>query len=373
MSLVRPRLSIFVLAWALTACRAAAPARAEDPVPVRVTTLTAAPAEEGLRFSGTIEPVTRVEMAFKAGGYVATLARAEGPDGASRNLQEGDHVAAGAVLASIRQADYAAQLAAAGAALSGAKATLAQADLDLKRSARLLDAGVSAPAELDNRSSQYDVAAARTRQAEATLGAAQIALSDTQLRAPFAGVVLRRSVEVGSLVAPGTPALSLGDISRVKVLFGVPDTVVARLRLGDRVGVEVSGLGRSFTGDVTRIAAAADPRSRVFEIEVTLPNVDEALRVGMIGTVRLGPRGDAGPRVALPLTAVVRSPKDPRGYAAYVVEGEGDLGAARLHEVTLGDVVGREVIALSGVAPGDRVVVTGASLVRDGDRVRNVP
>lgn len=371
MSLVRPRLSVLVLA--LAGCRAAAPARAEDPVPVRVTTLAAAPSEEGLRFSGSIEPVTRVEMAFKVGGYVAGLARVPGPDGVARNLQEGDHVAAGAVLASIRQADYAAQLAAAGAALSGAQAALSQADLDLKRSARLFDAGVSAPADLDTRSSQYDVAAARARQAEATLGTAQLALSDTQIRAPFAGVVLRRAVEVGSLVAPGTPAFSLGDLARVKVLFGVPDTELPRLRLGDHVGVEVSALGRSFRGDVTRIAAAADPRSRVFEIEVTLPNADEALRVGMIGTVRLGPRGEAGPRVALPLTAVVRSPRDPRGYAAYVVEGDGDLGAARLREVTLGDVVGREVIALSGVAPGDRVVVTGATLVRDGDRVRNVP
>jgi multidrug efflux system membrane fusion protein len=373
MSLSRARLSLFVLAGALVGCRAGAPARADDPIPVRLTTLTAAPSGEGLRFSGTIEPVTRVEMAFKVGGYVATLATADGPDGHAHKLQEGDHVAAGAVLASLRQADYATQLAAAGAALSGAKAAAAQAELDLSRSVRLADAGVTAPAELDARSTSHDAAAARARQAEAALDAARIALSDTQLHAPFAGVVLRRAVEVGSLVAPGTPAFSLGDVSRVKVLFGVPDTVVQRLHLGDRVGVEVQALGRAVSGDVTRIAAAADPRSRVFEIEVTVANPDEALRVGMIGTVRLGARGEGGPRVALPLTAVVRSPKDPKGYAAYVVEGEGDVGAARLREVTLGDVVGREVIALSGVAPGERVVSTGATLVRDGERVLRVP
>jgi hypothetical protein len=112
----------------------------------------------------------------------------------------------------------------------------------------------------------------------------------------------------------------------------------------------------------------------VFDVEVTIANPDGRLRPGMIGTVALGPpTGLQQPPLTVPLSAIVRSTTEADKYALMVVERQGDTEIARQRTVELGDVTGNGVAVTRGVAAGDRVIVTGANLLIDGDPVRAIP
>jgi multidrug efflux system membrane fusion protein len=114
----------------------------------------------------------------------------------------------------------------------------------------------------------------------------------------------------------------------------------------------------------------------VFDVELTIPNQDGALKVGMVASVQLNlPGGVAdvpadGATVAVPLTAIVRSKAKPDGYAVFVLEEKAGGAVARLRDVTLGDMVGNQVGVVSGIRAGEKVIVSGATIVNDGEQVR---
>jgi RND family efflux transporter MFP subunit len=147
------------------------------------------------------------------------------------------------------------------------------------------------------------------------------------------------------------------------------------MALGTELDVATEAFGETrFRGRVTAISPAADQQSRVFNVEVTLPNQDGRLKPGMIGRVEVaaGPiasASEADGAVAVPLVAVVQSGGD-QGYAVFVVSGAGEKAVARARRVALGDVRGNAVTVTSGLAAGEQVVVSGASLLIDGEAVR---
>src|SRR5262249_53209452 len=154
----------------------------------------------------------------------------------------------------------------------------------------------------------------------------------TALIAPATGVLLERKIEIGTLVSPGSVGFLLGDVSAVKARFGIPDNMIQTVKLGDRIGVTIDAVtGTTFPGRVTALAPAADPHSRVFDVEVTIPNDDGRLRPGMIGTVSLAANAavSASP-LLVPLSAVVKAPGDTPAYALLVVESHPDGDVARL-------------------------------------------
>jgi multidrug efflux system membrane fusion protein len=188
-------------------------------------------------------------------------------------------------------------------------------------------------------------------------------------------VVLERRVEIGMLAGAGTVAFVLARVSEIKAMLGVPDHVIQRLTVGHPLVITTEAFpGESFSGRVTAIAPSADPQSRVFAVEVTIPNRDGRLRPGMVGAVELPTAGEpAGDDVAVPLTAVVRANGDAAGFAVFVVT-PGDGGdIAHLRPVQLGSPSGNVVAVTNGLAAGERVIVMGATLLTDGDRVRVIP
>jgi RND family efflux transporter MFP subunit len=373
--MIRHRLAPFLVAIALAsvACGKGDGERGKRaPIPVRVKVVDKSVNAPSTRYSGTIAPATRVDLAFRVGGYIQQLLQVK--DGATtRTVQEGDAVKKGTVLASIRQADYLQRSAQADAAVAEAIAAEKQAQLEYDRAKTLFEKAVVSQADLDTAASRLETARARNAAARAQAGESSLAVADTRLVAPIDGVILERNVEVGSLVAPGTMALVVADTSSVKVVFGAPDVLAERLAMGSLLTVTVETKSGALEAKVTRISPSADPKARVFDVEATLPNADGSLKTGMIATLEVPTSSLSVGAVLLPLTAVVRSPKDPRGFATFVVDGAGDRGTVHLREVKLGDVLGNEVLAISGLAPGDRVVSQGATVVIDGAAVRVVP
>jgi multidrug efflux system membrane fusion protein len=231
---------------------------------------------------------------------------------------------------------------------------------------------------------QETAAAARVERARAGQAAAQadvgaaeaqfeqmsLALGDSRLRSPLDGVLLSRQVEIGSLVAPGASGAEVADIRHVKAVFGVPDVAVEQLRLGQKVELSTeSWPGRTFAGRITAISPQADPQSRVFKVEVTVPNPRGELRVGMVAALNLGARGQAASQVlTVPLAAIQKETRS-GAYVVFVVEG----GVARRREVRLGEAVGNRVVVLEGLREGEQVITSGASALHDGDPVQVEP
>jgi len=358
-----------------SACSKVEGIEAKPPRPVRAQAVTMAPPATGVRYSATIEAFQEVPLAFKASGYVDDLIRRKGADGRLRVAQAGDQVSRGTVLARVHEAEYQEKVNQGRAKLAEGEASLRKANLDLERAKTLFAADSLIKPELDAAQASFDSAQARVTSARAEIELALSALRDCTLTAPATGVLLDRKIEVGTLVGAGTVGFVLGDVSAVKARFGIADAAIATVKLGESIGVTVDAVAATmFTGRVTAVAPTADPQSRVFDVEVTIPNADGRLRPGMIGTVALGLPAQLQERpLTVPLSAVVRSTTDADKYALMVVERQGDSEIARQRTVELGEVMGNGVAVTRGVATGDRVVVTGASLLVDGDAVRVIP
>jgi RND family efflux transporter MFP subunit len=369
-----------------TRVRGAEKPEAHEPKPVKVEAATRATPPSGLRYAASIEAFEQVPLSFKSGGYIDELLRRPGADGRLRAAQPGDVVARGAVLARVRAAEYLERVNQGRAAVAEADAAVTKARADLDRAKTLFAADSLTRPDLDAAQASFDAAQARRAAARADLELATIALRDTALVAPAAGILMERKVEAGALVASGSVGFVLGDISAVKARFGIPDAMIAALAPGQSIDLTVEAIaGASFTGRVTAIAPAADAQSRVFDVEVTIPNKDGRLRPGMIGAVAIHPAaeraaaatltGDAAAALppAVPLTAIVRPLAGKGEYGAFILERRGDTDVARFRQVRLGEVVGNSIIVASGIAAGDRVVVSGANLLVDGDAVKAMP
>jgi RND family efflux transporter MFP subunit len=338
----------------------------KPPIPVQIATPRRQPIGESLRYSATVEPATRVELAFRVGGYVTDLARTQ-----SRVVQDGDQVRAGATLAVLRTSDYEQKVQQARAQLAEAQATRGAATKAVERAEALFASRSLTRPELDQARATLESVEARIAGANGLIREAELARGDTTLRAPISGVIVERRVEIGSLVSPGTPAFILADTSRVKVVLQTPDTMLARLRPGTTALVGVEALpDRRFEGRVTRVSPTAGVRTRMFEVELTVANEDGTLKPGMVARVTVAdpatPQPDA---LVVPLSAIVRPPGKIDRYAVFIVEDRDAIRTARLREVTLGALTGNDVIVLEGLTGNEQVIIRGASMVSDGERV----
>ena len=364
----------------LMAAMAVACAKHETNEPA-VTAVEVAPVREiggggGLRYSATVEPDAQVAVAFRVSGYVENV-----------SVEEGDRVARGTVLARIRTSDYAEKLGQASASHAEAEAALSQAKGDLARARTLFAANALTKPELDAATAAVEVNQARVNRGRAAAGEANLALRDTALVAPIDGVILRRNVERGDLGAPGAVAFVLADTRTVKVMFGAPDMMIRSLQAGQTVDVSTESMpDRTFTGKVARIAPAADPKTRNFDVELHIDNASNELKPGMVASLEIARGGEA--QLSIPLDAVVRpkvrggqvilpvhGPKGQAGlpvhhqeYAVFVVEN----GKAKSRVVDLGDPMGNLVALRGGLQKNESVVVSGPALLVDGQAVRVV-
>jgi RND family efflux transporter MFP subunit len=209
--------------------------------------------------------------------------------------------------------------------------------------------------------------------ARAAAQEAKLALNDTKVRAPFAGWVTARNVNVGSLVGSSTIGFSLQDTHLVKAVFGVPDTTLSNIRRGQKQPFRLDALQRTVPGVITSISPQADPQSRVFSIEVTIDNAQEQIRPGMIGSITLGGSRDSRPRLVVPLAAVVRAPTNPNGFAVFRLVVRDGKSYASAQTIEIGDTFGNSIEVKRGLVAGQRIISLGGALVRDGQQVSVIP
>ena len=352
-------------------------------------------------YSAIIAPNVQVDLAFRIPGYVVAIHHAKDADGRLRPLEPGEPVTSGLILARIRATDYqavfdrargasdesSAGITAAEAQLAEAQAGLTQADADFTRIETLWQQESITKPAYDGSKARLDIARAKVEAAQAAVAAARqrstaagaqlqearIALGDTELRAPFTGTLLERRVDVGTLVAAGTPAFVVADLHVVKARFSIPDTALREFRAGQQLPMAVDAFGdERFEGRVLSLAAAADPKSRSFEINVAVNNPDLKLRSGMIASIQAAESGTGQRQLLIPIDALVHDPTTDR-YLVYTVEERDRKTVAKAIPIRPGPLAGNQVSILDGLREGQRIVVSGANLLRPGDVVKEVP
>ena len=256
--------------------------------------------------------------------------------------QEGQWVKAGQVVVRL---DDAALRAGVAAAEAGSKA--AQADLDRTRS--LLGKGAATPRELEQMT-----AAAST--AEAQLTAARDGLSHAALRAPFAGRVATRRVNLGDVVSPGAPLVEIEGEVGLELQATVESAVAATLRPGAKLQAQVDGQAAPLTATVSAVAPAGDPTTHRFGLKADLPSAP-GLRAGLFARL-LVPGGAGEPTLIVPAAAVFER----GGLTGVFVAAD---GKARLRWVAPGARAGDRLELRAGVEAGERVVLDPGDLADD--------
>jgi RND family efflux transporter MFP subunit len=369
----------WITAWGFAACGICAGCQnqvkpAENvPTPVAVATVEQYQTSDGANYSASLVPYTQVSLSFKSAGYVTDILQRKGADGRIRNIQQGDSVKKGTVLATVRQDDYRHSVEQYAGQVEQAKAVAQKAQQDFDRAKALYAANALTQPDYDAAKAQNDSAQGTLTTAQAVLGQAQQALADCELRAPVDGTILNRNIELGALVSAGTPGFTLGDIHLVKAVFGVPDTMLSEVKLGKKQSVLTESYPEEFWGRITALSPQADQKSRTFQVEVTLPNEKELLKAGMVATLNLGQERLQHPVLVVPLSAIVSVNDGTKNFSVFVVKQEGARDIVHRRVVQPGDAYGNRVAITSGVSLGERVISNGATLVMDGQAVQIIP
>jgi RND family efflux transporter MFP subunit len=350
---------------ALPGCRP----RAKDPPPPLVVRyqvaipLAEVPLRQGQSYLALIHADKEKDLSFKVSGVLELIGQE-----ARADWEEGSQVNQGEVLARLQQADF----------TNAVQLARANADLDqslLERISRLRKGE-------DVSEQEVEVLAARRKASQATLAQAEQALRDSELRAPFTGCVLARLANSGETVMPGRPVLRFGYLGVMSVELGVPDRVISRVRVGQEVPLSISALeGASFTGRVAEVGVAAKESTRLFKVVLKVDNPQGRIKSGMTASVAF-PEDRQAPTnaVLVPLSALV-APSPPAASKAVSAEPQralavfvlGDDGRAHERLVQTGDIILSSVVITSGVRPGEKVVVVGASTVHEGALVEARP
>lgn len=364
----------------LIACSAHKPhAEAPDAPPVTLTIGSARRAsfDELYRTSGTVRGHQTAVLTSKVTGYVKSVA-----------VKAGDEVEAGQVLAVLEASELEAAVrraqahvaetytsrAEADSALEGANSSTTVAGTSRARSETLLGTGAVAKSDFDDVDARYRAAAAqervagaRVRSSDARIAAAHAELAEAQallayakITAPFAGRVLDRRADPGSLATPGATLLVVEERGGLHVDASIEAGRARSVKIGEAATLEVDATNGLLAGKVSEIVPVVDVGSRAFVVKIELPASITDVQPGTFARAIL--RVGSTQRLVVARSAIAPSGSLDR---VYVVRE----GRARLRMVTLGEAQGDVVEVRSGLSDGERVVLSPPTSLRDGARV----
>jgi membrane fusion protein (multidrug efflux system) len=352
---------IGILSVALAGCaRSAAetklpPSSAAPEAPLVAVTPVAAMAIKVPRIVSLSGNLTGAEQAQVAAGAAGKIL--------ATYVERGSVVKKGAVLARIDARILGAQAEEATAQVETLKAQQAQARLDCERSQRMFDKGAIAKADFDRAQTQCVTAKWSLAAAEARKTQVGESLHDTQIRAPFSGLVVERAVTSGEYVRADSRVVTLVSVDTLRVELSVPEADVARIKEGAAIEFRPSGAREDtrYVGHIKYIGPAVRQQSRDAIVEATVENAGHDLRPGMFVTARLALGEQTVP--AVPKSAVKNDGTQRR---LFVVAGD------RLEErvVQTDDERGGLVPILNGIKAGEMVVASLTPEVRDGAHVK---
>ena len=326
----------------------------DKPAPAAVTCkpVTAGDVADTVEVSGVILPPPKLDAVVSSpvAGRVGQVA-----------VEEGDHVEAGALLATIEDPALPAGTLEAKAGVAAATATKLAADQEVTRQQRLVDSGIGARKDLEDAKAKAAAAAAELDAANARSGLASTKLARRELRAPRAGTVLHVYKRVGESVdgTAATPVAEIADLSVLELHAQVPPVALAPLKEGMAATIKALGVDAPLTATVTRVAPAVDPSTLLGLVRLTIdgkgPRVGTAASAQVVIAKRKG--------IVVPPAALRRSIAG--GDEVVVCEA----GVAHVRAVTVGMRSETAVELKEGVKPGEQVVVDHVLGLEEGQQL----
>jgi membrane fusion protein, multidrug efflux system len=321
-------------------------AMASPPQTVSATKAASSAWQPKIEAVGSLRAVKGADLSLEVAGVVDSL-----------SFNSGDDIAQGALLLKLRSEDDVAKL----------QSLQAQADLNqitYDRDQKQLKIQAVSQATLDTD-------AANLKNARAQVAQQQAILEKKTLRAPFAGHLGIRAVDLGQYLGAGTIIVTLQALDPIFLDFFVPQQSVDQIRLGQKVAVSIDAFkDQTFDGEISAINPKVDASTRNVQIRATLKNADHKLIPGMYATVDIATGGPHN-YVTLPQTAITYNPY---GDTVYIVDnGTGADGkatqTARQTFITTGPTRGDQVAVLKGVNEGDMIVTAGQIKLHNGSPI----
>lgn len=333
-----------------------------------------------LSLSGNILPSQVVKVAFKVPGVVTQA-----------NFEEGTFVKKGQLIAAVEQDEYNLQVQASSSDYESAKLQIeseiparinqAKAQYELSKATydrvkALYEAGGATKSQLDEITAKKtadentykialeaeSIARAKLEKAEAGLELSNTKLSDTSINSPIEGIVMKKLVEEGEIIAQGYPVAAIGQVDVVDVEIGVSDQDIKHIEFGQKVKVYLYGLDKSFDGVVGEISPSADATTRTFAVKVKVKNPNFEIKPGMVAKVDIPVSSVEG--ILVPVSSVLSRPE---GEVVYIYNEE--TKTVRKQLVETGDIVKDKITILSGIKNGEKLVVEGQFKLNDNDKV----
>lgn len=349
-------LSIFAAGFA--ACDEEPPERAERVRAIKPYYVVEPAGGDVRRYSGTISASNSSDLSFAVDGTVKTV-----------EVNKGDRVTKGQVLATIDPKPFALNVQAARAEVNAAQAEANNKKAELGRQRQLFKRGWVAKARYDNAVTDFEAAEGKLNLARSRLGLAERDVAHTRLVAPFDGVIAQREVNPFTEVATGKKILQIDSEGALEVDLSIPDTVVGRLSIGAPVTISATTVaGCGCTGRITEIGSEAGAANAVPVTAAILQHPagllpGTAVEASVILSSNAGPRG-----FLVPLVAIAPADKNARGYVFKFDAANGIV--RKIAVVGQGGVRGNLIGITEGVEAGDIIAAAGVSLLRDRQRVK---
>ncbi|PIE56110.1 MAG: hypothetical protein CSA34_06100 [Desulfobulbus propionicus] len=318
---------------------------------VRLAEVEEAATRRTIRFSGVTRATQRAVMAFSIPGRLV-----------KRPVEAGSRVKEGVELAKIDIREYQNMVNMARATVAELNVRAAQAKRDRRRIEKLADVRAATAEELEQVTAVAAAVNASLSAANARLDEAKRVLDEASLRAPFTGTVTAVFLEPGEYASPGKPVIELSGDGEIELQVEVPENMVMTLTEGQAIGVTLPMAGgKQVAGRITSIARAAAAAGRLFPVVATLKPLP-GLAAGMTAELILDIENEG--ELTVPVTAVI----NPGSSNPYVFCLDGEV--VRRVPVTLRSFSGDRVIIRGDLSRGDRVVISGHTMLTDGERVK---
>ncbi len=336
----------------LLACAKAPSEDQSPPRPVQYVVANSLPMQQQFQQTGEIAPHTNTPLSFRVDGRILQL-----------NVDVGDHVKAGQVLATLDPQQGIHQLSGAKATVTDAEATVQLTQSNFKRMSLLANSGAISSSELDQAKTNYQSALAKQENASAALKNAQDNLAYTRLIASSDGVVLSRSANAGQVVSSGQQIIEIATGQSRDVIFQVPESERLLWQNTHNVTVQLFNQPNiQARAQLRDISPQADPQTRTWRVRATLNHPPAEMVLG--ATVLLQSNAtDTHSQISIPNTALTRSAQNP---AVFIITPQQTL---RLQPIAIDHYTASSIVVATGLRAGDRVVTAGVNKLFSGQKV----